>query len=56
VRGESDLEEAVERHREYIASEILALDLKAGTLPEEALLEQEWQVNDHSGTIAITRA
>jgi isoleucyl-tRNA synthetase len=55
VEGESELEKAIVQHRDYIASETLALDLKTGKLPTEATLQQEWQVNNLAGTIAITR-
>ena len=56
VQGESDLLRAIEVHREYIGAEILALGIRIGELPEEAFLEQEWQVNGFVGTIAIARA
>jgi isoleucyl-tRNA synthetase len=56
AQGETALEEAVEQHRSYIAAETLALDLQTGGLPAEELLQQEWQVNDLAGTIAIARA
>ncbi len=56
VQGESDLLRAIEEHREYISAEILALGIRIGELPEEAFLEQEWQVNGFVGTIAIARA
>ena len=55
VEGESELEKAIVQHRDYIASETLALDLKTGKLPAQATLQQEWQVNNLAGTIAITR-
>ena len=56
AQGETVLEEAVEQHSGYIAAETLALDLQTGGLPAAALLQQEWQVNDLAGTIAIARA
>ena len=56
VQGESDLLRAIEVHREYIGAEILALGIRIGELPEEAFLEQKWQVNSFVGTIAIARA
>ena len=55
VQGETALEEAVEQHSDYIAAETLALNLETGALPAELLLQQEWQVNDLAGTIAIAR-
>ena len=56
VRGDTGLEQAVEQHRGYIAAETLALALRTGDLPQEALLQQERQVNGLDGTIAIARA
>ena len=56
VRGDTGLEQAVEQHRGYIAAETLALALHTGDLPQEALLQQERQVNGLDGTIAIARA
>ncbi|MFA6107369.1 MAG: isoleucine--tRNA ligase [Candidatus Latescibacterota bacterium] len=56
VQGESGLQEAVRRHQEYIAAEILATELLIGDLPAAGLLEQEWQVNAYAGTIRIARA
>ena len=56
VQGEPDLLRAIEVHREYIGAEILALGIRIGELPEEAFLEQEWQVNGFVGTVAIARA
>jgi hypothetical protein len=46
----------VRRHREYIAAETLATQVLIGDLPPAGLLEQEWQVNAHAGTIRIARA
>ena len=56
VQGAADLVAAVERHREYIAAETLALELQAGELPAVVILQQECQINDHTCTIAIARA
>ena len=56
VQGAAALEEAVQQHRDYITAEILALALHTGDLPQEALLQQERQVNGLDGTIAIARA
>ena len=56
VRGAAALEKAVQQHRPYIAAETLALALHPGELPPEPLVQQEWQVNGHDGTIAIARA
>jgi len=56
VRGEAELEQAVQKHADYIATEILSLDLQTGALPDDALLQQEWKVNRHTGTIGIARA
>ena len=56
IRGEEELEEAVQKHRAYIAGEILATKLETGQQPPDKLLEQEWQVNGHTGTIAIIRS
>ena len=56
VRGDAALEEAVQQHSSYIAAEILALAFHTGDLPQEALLQQERQVNGQAGTIAIARA
>ncbi|MFT5087043.1 MAG: isoleucyl-tRNA synthetase [Planctomycetota bacterium] len=55
VQGEPELEKAITKHRDYISSETLALELNTGKLPVEATLQQEWQVNNLAGTIAITR-
>ena len=55
VRGEADLVAAVERHREYIAAETLALDLRTDELPDAVILQQDLQVNDYTCTVAIAR-
>jgi len=55
VEGEPELEKAIAKHRDYIAAETLALDLNTGKVPVEATLQQEWQVNNLAGKIAITR-
>jgi isoleucyl-tRNA synthetase len=56
VCGERSLEEAVQQHREYIAAETLAVELRTGESPSEPLLEQEWTVNDLDASIGIARA
>ena len=56
VQGESGLLEAVSRHQDYIALETLATQILIGELPAVSLLEQEWQVNSHAGTIRIAQA
>jgi len=56
VEGDAELEGAVAQHRAYISAETLALELEVGKLPESIVLEQEWQVNNHAGKIAIARA
>ena len=55
TRGDEALEGAVDRHRDYISAETLTLDLKVGSLPDSALLQQRWRVNDLDCTIAIAR-
>ncbi len=56
VRGTEDLHTAVDAHRDYIAAETLAVDLSIGELAEDALLQQQWKVNELDATIAIARA
>ncbi len=56
VVGQSELQEAVAQHRDYIAAETLALDIEMGGLPSSSVLQQEWQVNNYAGTIGIARA
>ena len=56
VEGDAELERAVDQYRAYISAETLALELVVGTLPERIVLDQEWQVNNHAGKIAIARA
>lgn len=55
VRGEDQLEAAVQMHREYISAETLALDLTTGGLPTGTVLEQDWRVNELDATIGIAR-
>jgi isoleucyl-tRNA synthetase len=56
VQGAGALEEAARRHGEYIGAETLAVELEVGRPPIGALLEQEWEVNNHPGRIAIARS
>ena len=56
VRGEAGLEQAVQQHREYIATETLALELETGQLPDETVLEQEWKVNGLDALIGIAKS
>ena len=56
VVGQPELESAVVLHRDYIALETLALEVDTGSLPMAHVVEQEWQVNNYAGTIAIARA
>ena len=56
VRGDDALERAVRRHLGYIAGETLALEVQTGGMPDKALLEQQWDINNLDGTIGITRA
>lgn len=56
VVGQPELERAVVLHRDYIAAETLALEIDTGSLPTDHVLEQEWQVNNYAGNIAIVRA
>jgi isoleucyl-tRNA synthetase len=56
AQGDKNVERAVRTHREYIAAETLAVELKLGELPGASLAQQEWQVNDLPCTIALDRA
>ncbi len=49
--GEPQLRGAVEAHRDYIAGEVLALELQAGT--PEASVSTEWEINDHPCRIRV---
>jgi isoleucyl-tRNA synthetase len=56
VVGQDELQQAVIAHRSYIAAETLALEIETGTFPSDQVLQQEWQVNNYAGNIAIARA
>jgi isoleucyl-tRNA synthetase len=56
AQGDAKVERAAHAHREYIAAETLAVELKLGELPPASLAQQEWQVNDLPCTIALNRA
>lgn len=56
VVGQDELQQAVIAHRSYIAAETLALEIETGTFPSDQVLQQEWQVNNYEGNIAIARA
>ncbi|MBM3278989.1 MAG: isoleucine--tRNA ligase [Candidatus Handelsmanbacteria bacterium] len=53
AQGDAGVEQAVQQHREYIAAETLAVEMKVGELPGHCLAQQEWQVNDLPCTIAL---
>ncbi|MCC7263779.1 MAG: isoleucine--tRNA ligase [Candidatus Latescibacteria bacterium] len=56
AQGDQNVERAVQTHREYIAAETLAVELRLRELPAASLAQQEWQVNDLPCTIALDRA
>jgi len=55
VIGEPELQQAVQKHDDYIAAETLATDLQTGLVPADCLQQQDWKVNGHDVTIGIAR-
>ncbi len=55
VKGEANLESAVDRHRDYVSGETLATAVAIGDLTNTYSLIQEWQVNGLQGTIGICK-
>ena len=56
VRGDDELEEAIDRHSDYVAEETLSLEVLTGSVPSNALSQQDFEINGHEGSISIFRA
>ena len=56
VRGDDELEEAIDLHSDYVAEETLSLEVLTGSVPSNALSQQDFEINGHEGSISIFRA